>query len=319
MPKAIMLPKAPLTNTFVNSLQRQLSLEIELSNYGSFSAATHKLSDGRGIAAVHDGSIIGNAPAELIIPPTSGDQFIKEIMALAKALDTSDCQVNETCGLHVHVNARDFSPYDLRRFLQVYSIVEKEIFIYLLSPERSHNRFCALMTRRYEDKLLRQELPGIVEGFLLPQDHQGGRIDSVWLHQLMSLQDKREIQSMILHWLYFADTTAPWEDLKGSIPERRAHKYESKRYAAVNLHSWQERGTIEWRQCEGTLDPMKLIMWPLFCGWVVEMSSILTDIEVKRISNLKDLVTLEWSRPLGGIRRIPHPVRDWVLSYLNLG
>jgi hypothetical protein len=78
------------------------------------------------------------------------------------------------------------------------------------------------------------------------------------------------------------------------------------RYASMNLHSHFHRGTVEFRLKEGTITPEEFIMWPLFCGWVIESISKLTDAQVQSISSLAG-----WCDVVGGV------VQDGVVRWVR--
>jgi hypothetical protein len=77
------------------------------------------------------------------------------------------------------------------------------------------------------------------------------------------------------------------------------------RYFGLNLHSLFFRGTVEFRMKEGVTDLESLMLWPLFCGWLVEGASRASDSDV-----LKYPATLvEFSQ-----RWMPPAIAEWVLK-----
>lgn len=339
----------------VNTLVRPLGLEIELSvmgddlvyNMGRYAKTCEFRWD-----AVRDGSIQGGQPTELVIHPLATDNYITAVGGIVSALAESGSEVNESCGFHVHVGGRpgsnnqlqtDYGPYDFRRLLRLYSTIEHDIYRYLVEPRRASNIYAAPMVRQHDHCVTTADIPGITTNASLPPDHRGVRIDPTWVAMLFDIKDSRSIQSHILQWLYLKGESANWEDkwragkppsirwqdglpinrgpsafgAKRAVGQMRTVRYTTCRYSALNLHSWFYRGTIEWRHHQSTLDFTSLVMWPLFCGWIVELASILTDNEALQITSLSSLVNLEWKRPLGGNRGLPEPIKNWLAFKLK--
>ena len=74
--------------------------------------------------------------ALMVVQPLHGDEVVKGICDLWRVLGAGRAQMNETCGLHVHVGALDFDEGDLRRLLRLYVGLEAEIYGMLIDPNR---------------------------------------------------------------------------------------------------------------------------------------------------------------------------------------
>ena len=144
-----------------------------------------------------------------------------------------------------------------------------------------------------------------------------------WYDRLWKFKEPGEIRQFLVEWLYPGklrpktiwnprdgqETTIP--GVYPNLPKLRAHKYEGARYHGLNIHSWMQRSTIEWRQSQGSLERERLIFWSLFCGWFVEICGRLRDSEAQRILSLEDLIYGEWKSPIG-LLSLPEDLRDWV-------
>jgi len=277
-----------------NILQRWIGLEIELVPVGNFRGI--RLPPYLRYTMVRDGSITPPGQ-EMVVSPLIGDQFVQGIGALAEGLARAGSGVDASCGFHVHVGAKDFGSFELRRLVTLYTKLEVEIFQRFTTPERIQSRFC----KPYE-------------------------MGEAWFEKFWAISDPSELRKFILCWLYGEKLTPmlkwdPENDREILHPSGgfsnsrrlRDHKYEECRYHGLNLHSWMQRNTIEWRHHQGTIDPSRLMYWPLFCAWVTEMGSALRDNEVREIHTLNDLLKGEWKRPFCKVA-IPSYIKDWVES-----
>lgn len=263
------LPKT----TFVhNSLTRALGLELEVSRLGGIVQTTRPnvpvLTDW-----VHDGSV-KPSERELVVYPSNGDAFLLVCEGLGKYL--KDSEANRTCGYHVHGNAMDYSPWDIRRLVTLYDALEP-VFYKLTAPwriaeERWINRYCKRLT---------------------PQDKTC--IGLMW-----HCTTAKEIKRQVINWLYTTIQPDPEHNFRDFMRTKQ-HKYEACRYRGINLHTWFERGTIEFRHFQGTINPVDIKGWALWCGWFIELATKLKDSEIRSITNYRDL-----------LQRMPAGVHAWV-------
>ncbi len=88
-----------------------------------------------------DGSVRGSAPGELVLrtptPPLFFDEAVNEYRD--KIMDK--VSVNDSCGMHVHVDVCDLTMEELRGVLLFYSVLERTIYKYCGS-DRDNNNFC---------------------------------------------------------------------------------------------------------------------------------------------------------------------------------
>ena len=73
--------------------------------------------------------------------PSSGDRLYYKIKALSKYLDPHSFFVNRSCGLHVHVDARDCEWRELKNILLLGKSVQ-DVLYKMLPPSRSSSRWC---------------------------------------------------------------------------------------------------------------------------------------------------------------------------------
>jgi hypothetical protein len=214
----------------------------------------------------------------MVTTPLVGDNFIRGSLELSKALEDHAAQVNDTCGLHVHVDASNYTYWDIRRFLRIYSLFEDDIYRYLIAPSRSNNRFCGKLDTSFKTAInnmskatndstaIKNILQETVFGIEWPQIREPDRI---------------KIKSYVQY-----------------VQELKNNKYGGGvgtrarvvRYFGLNVFSWFHRGSLEFRMKEGTVDPLELVCWPLFCAWLVELSSRMHDSHVDKLPNLLDFL-----------------------------
>lgn len=249
----------------VNPLRRFLSCELEVSG---LSDAYVKLGvnpldlDPRVITInevleywhsqiVHDQSLPQRG-FEINTAPANGDLFVKQINEICSELlkfgatcvnnyDTRKRQ--HPCGMHVHVDARDFSYHDLRRFLLFYEMVEPILYS-MLPGERQNSHFA--------------ERCGKLLGHMvrLGEPIRGG-----------SLKGKYDPAKVHLIEATYASEIPARGDKRACLQEAR--------YRSLNTHAWFYRRTLEFRHMYGTLDAAEIIAWASIVGHIVEYAYVI--------------------------------------------
>lgn len=225
----------------INPSERFIAAEIEVAGkndewYASVIEEVNKW----GGRVVRDGSL-PQGGFEINTAPAAGDQFIKEIRAICQTLQKAGAFVTEKCGLHVHVDARDYSYQDIRRLALVYAALEPALF-QMVNAYRRSNIYCMPCGQRFHQAMKFQEKP---------------------------LKDlKKEVFQGIYAMGFEARVYREWKD--------SAH-----RYSALNLHSWFYRGTIECRLFGGTVRSAKIIRWGMLWAKILDQVIRWTDAEAE--------------------------------------
>ena len=179
-----------------------------------------------GAIAVSDGSLsVGGF--EVCTFPANGDAFLKQIQTVTTVLNRQRAYVNSTCGMHIHVDASDYTAKDICNFMKVYCLIENAIFS-TLPKSRRNNTYCKRITLQKESF-----------NFLFTKGVKSSSAAT------LAAYDRNNYNSRQL------------EELK------RCKKPHS-RYKAVNLSSWFYQGTIEFRMFSGTTCAQKIINWCSF-------------------------------------------------------
>lgn len=254
-----------------NTLTRPLGLEIELVNH-------HSLMDSVQSNQLNhckwDWVRDGSVPdgQEMVLYPLVGDKYLSAMEELIPTILEYGAEVNSTCGLHVHVGADDLSMFEIRSLLLGYHRIQNDIYK-LVDADRYDARYCRVYTT----------------GQLVP---------------LWNAKTEPTIKAALTQLLYAKPCDV-------NIVAVKREKYQAARYYGLNIHSWHLRGTIEWRHHQGTLDPSKLINWPLFCGWMTEILSSLNDQELVQLNSLADVTNGVFKRKFSTLA-MPDPIAEWV-------
>jgi len=240
----------------------------------------------------HDWSVKPSGQ-EMVIDPLHGDNFLTAVTELCDGLHRHECKLNQTCGLHVHVNASDLSYWEMRRVLRMYATLEGEIYNHLILPYRrtvpTVTHYCQMLTVPHTE---------CARCVRFDQQYPNARTPSPNIWKVLSRMDaakttselKRELLGMLYCLtLYDAQRNLQRTHLTRQAMNIQTHKggrYEWCRYVGLNLHAWLHRGTIEWRMKEATMDPEELTCWALWCGWFIEACSRMKEIDSHRSWNL---------------------------------
>lgn len=90
----------------------------------------------------------GMNPMELVSPPLRGSEGLRELARVCEVLADIGCDVNPSCGLHVHHDARDFD-IDAWRWLVKCALKYEDAIDALMDVERrgDNNSYCHAMRR----------------------------------------------------------------------------------------------------------------------------------------------------------------------------
>mgnify|MGYP001562233844 CR=1 FL=1 len=263
------------TEAVVNKLRRLVGLEVELATWGTvqeFPFKTFKYHVDQDASVYPSGT-------EMVGEPLGGDKFLTAMFELGRALSEGGAEVNDSCGLHIHVDAMDLGAFEIRRLVELYTKMEGEIYR-LVGVKRAGSSMCKPWKQKGE--VITRELRKAMTG--------------------------KEIRDKLIRQMYDLDVRKKFKSERATKFPRSAEPEEGiiTRYRGLNLHSFFYRGTVEWRMHEGTTDLGELLNWPLFCGWFVELVYRMTDKEAEKIQDLRGIV-----------RRMPRVIWEWVEEKLE--
>lgn len=201
-------------------------------------------------SVVGDGSIESSRGFEINTAPAQGDRFIEMIEELCGALNKEKARVTQRCGYHVHVDARDFNFWDVRRLCLLYKKIEGALFE-CVSHSRRTNNFCVACS---------DSLGPIANDSRAPK--RG------YVASLYNTTNMRQLQEM------------------------KSDKYAQCRYWALNLHSWNYRGTIESRLHQGTTNARKVWAWGVLWAGILDFVVRTPESAIKRLGDGFDTLLL---------------------------
>ena len=112
---------------------REAGIEVTVESYNHTTRPHWKL--------VTDSSINGNDTFELVSPILVGEAGLRELEKVCWVLDLCEVKVNESCGLHVHIDAAGFSMATWRNLALSYKHLEPVIDRFMPASRRD-NYYC---------------------------------------------------------------------------------------------------------------------------------------------------------------------------------
>jgi hypothetical protein len=223
---------------------RLAGVEIELSSfvYSTAWESFVRTISLMGCDVVRDGSL-PDTGIEIVTAPWSGKVFKEKLDYILSALDKHSPRVNNQCGLHVHIDARDFTVYDIRRMLMLWDRVETWVAA-MVPEERLQGSMCKLM-----------HLKPIVE--------------------LLYANRSPMLTKHLLYGMLYGEVAG--------AKKHKTSKYGEMRYYGLNLHSWNIRKTLEFRFPPGTKDYETICFWAALFSQIVELAYRSKEIELQKI------------------------------------
>ncbi len=114
-------------------IRNYMGVELEISNFnpafeGQLTEVLNKWKANCG----GDGSIVtyGKYPNafEIKTAPAKGNAFVEQMTEICAVLKKGDAKANESCGLHVHIDARGFTPNDVLKIAAVWPKIENKFW-----------------------------------------------------------------------------------------------------------------------------------------------------------------------------------------------
>jgi hypothetical protein len=230
-----------------NPSSRYIASEIEVSKaqYSSandIDAACRKWK----ASIVRDGSLPASG-FEICTSPASGDQWCNQIEEICDALSAQDAEVSASCGLHVHLDARDFTYWEVRKLILLYAKIENALFAMVPSSRRSSS-YCERCAEQYVGALRKGKIA----------DTRKSIARGVYLGSLDERGRKEDRGTKYL----------------------KKNKYADARYRALNLHSWFYRGTVECRLHTGTVNADKIVPWGILWSGILDSAYRMTEAQI---------------------------------------
>lgn len=208
---------------------RYIGLEIECGC--ARTDRIHKVATWWGGKLDHDGSISFGHDLEFVTAPARGAKLEEQVRDVCDALDLSDAKVDTSCGLHVHVGAKDLTVSQLLTVARLYARVESGLYS-IVAPSRRSGQYSGAWGSKFEEALVFDDAP---------------------LHTRKDRLDAAIYGSL--------------SEAKRAEANRSKH---SCRYHGLNFNSLILYGTLEFRLHHGTTNADKILNWAAVCTAIVE-------------------------------------------------
>ena len=179
--------------------------------------------------AVNDGSLSSGGIEFKNIRPIRGDAILQNLNNLQNSSLDQDFYIDSSCGIHVHMDARDFNWRELRNLIVIMNTIEP-VIMNSMPKHRRFNRYCK------------------------PIDEDFGQpiVNSHIYNNINSIEELVDFS---------------YRDLSKVDPDE--NRYNSSRYRGMNLHSRFYHGTIEFRYHEGEIESTPILDWIRFCNRIM--------------------------------------------------
>lgn len=224
----------------INHSNRMVGIEIEISSFDQAKyKILHEVANKWSASIVRDGSL-PQGGIEITTAPAAGDLLLKQIDEWCEALKQVNAVVNNACGLHVHLDARDHRIADLKKLVRYYAFLEPALirtqpYNRVMEPSQQTGKFyCRPCGPAYVKEL----------------DQMNSAKSSKIYNQAL--------KQKLIDNVYGAGQNRP----------PRSEHYANAKYHAFNLHSYfyNDRKTVESRLHTGTILPRKIKDWALL--WI---------------------------------------------------
>lgn len=222
---------------------RAVGVEVEYNTCNSFDAIDSWARAWN--ASVHSD---GSCGWEAVSSPAAGDRLVGQLRGLCEALDDAGAKHNDSCGIHVHVDARDLRWADMLRLCAVYARVEPLLYL-IGGQKRINNQYCAPIGSRFIAALASSDPKDRILAFALKSN---GRTS------LRRAPDKKA------NGRYTGLNIIPWIAGRHKQP--------------IKLDT-----TVEFRLHREFTNEARLLGWAKLCARIVDWSAKATDADVDRL------------------------------------
>jgi hypothetical protein len=253
-----------------NKSSRYASVEIEVSNIHN-ATRTNEVMTKWGCAVVRDTST-GPQGFEINTIPACANTLPEQLEEVCAALVKDKAEVSTTCGLHVHVDCRDYGYQEVQRFLTLYNVIEPTLFAALHST-RFNNEYCKPCGGAYYGPKLKgiKAATKDIKKVIIPAVYGRGALNA---GGMFGNAKKPNFHSYRANHYGHTDT-----DVNGRNPAR---------YNAVSLHSYFLRGTIEFRMHHAAIDFVEVYGWTRLCVAIIDAVMRTSDSTLKQILAVTD-------------------------------
>jgi|TARA_Y100000296_G_C5163010_1_gene252949 hypothetical protein len=182
---------------------------------------------------VHDGSL--NCGSEFRLREVyQGDQALDEVRKFCVFLHKRGYKIDDTCSVHIHIDARDMNLTSLKNLIKMHRRYEDFLYEFV-RPSRKDTRFCRPTKRTGP------------AASTVPYSFEP-------LNAAMRAENLRDFKHAYYQCGDHTNVSSQYE-------EQETYKYYDGRYWGFNVHSMFLNGTVEVRHLHGTIDPDVINSW----------------------------------------------------------
>ncbi len=194
---------------------------------------------------------------ELRLAPTNGDLFVQQMLEYGKAFRETKSTTNNSCGLHIHVDARDLNDDHLDNVLMLWSKIEEPLYS-IISPRRKKAHWCKAWNFKNKNIVdIHNKITRNGQSYLI------GNQDA-WGYKRHSEKLTNKIKAL------------------SAIKSNSLH---TERYSALNLVALSSHGTLENRMHHGTTNVTNIINWGIINASLVDFAKSNTMESIEKMRN----------------------------------
>ncbi len=268
--------------------RRFAATEIEVdATFASCATLNRAIADWRA-CVVQDGTI---GAFEINSSPACGDALPAQINDICAGLTAAQAHVADNCGLHVHVDCRDFGYQEIQKLVRLYAAIEETLFA-SVHPMRYNNIFARHCGDVYYQQFINNVKP-----------------------------DTKSLKRALVTGTYGEGSLGNGVPRRGARGERTVIPYHTTRtqhygqgrgtprYNALNVHTYFMRGTVEFRLHHGALGFEEIYGWmrmliALFDYVYKASGNVVNDVCTVSPNELADVTSkLDLASPKGWFKR----------------
>jgi hypothetical protein len=239
-------------------------------------------------SVVSDGSIPEGF--EINTAPASGDKFVAQLEQIGAKLSRAGADANHKCGIHIHVDVRDFNFVERAKLCWLWAACERE-FYSLVPKSRRGSRWCLPRTNEIYKAFgtPRSLSPAAAKASLLFLAADDSSRPNVWDHPYSN--DDALFRRDLARWevMQAGGKKVVLEKYRNSkvttLKNKGTVAHAGRRYFAFNVQSMFDHGTVEIRLHEACTDTKQITRWGALLAAFVDAAKRARIEEIEAVSN----------------------------------
>ena len=161
---------------------------------------------------VRDGSLSGASPIECVSPVLKSRGGFQSLEATCKALNEAGCEVNRSCGFHVHIGAKDLTDEAYVNVFINYMFLENVIDTFMAPSRRGNESYWCRTLKDHKNGLLNATTKGDVQSALRYDRYHRVNAESYGRHKTIEFRQHQGTTCFekIEHWVKFCAKLVDW-------------------------------------------------------------------------------------------------------------